>query len=94
MLLPSFNVWFIMVLVLASDRSWQAIKHGAFFPRPAILHLYHFLDVGLCKSLEKIFEGKDVLDLGAGFGQYGRCWLRIKEPILKQRPEADEIFNK
>jgi hypothetical protein len=45
-------------------------------------------------GLEKLFSGKDVIDLGAGIGYYGRCLLHNKEPMFPHAPEADHFFDK
>lgn len=33
----------------------------------------HYLDRPLCDKLSHLFSGKNILDLGCGLGQYGKC---------------------
>ena len=66
--------------------------NGAFRLNPKEPHKGHFVDVHLCEALEELFKGKDVLDLGAGIGLYGRCLLHIMAPMLKESPAADQMF--
>jgi hypothetical protein len=52
-------------------------------------------DVKFCKAVERlILNKKDVLDLGAGFGFYGRYFLRHGLPYLPYHPEAEENIFK
>lgn len=39
----------------------------------------------MCASLEKLFGGSSVLDMGAGRAHYGRCFLRAKENIIRTK---------
>lgn len=43
----------------------------------------------MCNSLEKVIQHHDVLDLGAGRGHYGRCFLRVKNNIIKTKNKAE-----
>jgi hypothetical protein len=54
----------------------------------------HVFDAKLCRGLDVLFKGKDVLDLGAGIGYYGRCFLRKTEPLYPDMPYVDEHFFK
>lgn len=45
----------------------------------------HVWDVKLCRDLETLFGNSSVVDLGAGLGHYGKCFLRIKEPIFTSK---------
>ena len=56
--------------------------------------LNHAFDIRLCIALEELFKGKDVVDLGAGLGYYGRCLLHLKEPLFMHSPDAEELFYK
>ena len=48
-----------------------------------------------CMGLDVLFKDKDVLDLGAGIGQYGRCFLRKREPMYPgHRSQTDAFFFK
>jgi hypothetical protein len=68
--------------------------NGAWILDPEEPEEGHLFDPKLCHALETIFEGQTVLDLGAGLGWYGRCFLRIKEPMFPDAPAADEKFFK
>lgn len=59
---------------------------------PSAPHVGHHFDVRFCRALEVLVTGKRVLDLGAGIGQYGRCFMRMKHPMFPDMPEADEFF--
>lgn len=43
----------------------------------------------MCNSLEKVIQHHDILDLGAGRGHYGRCFLRVKNNIIKTKNKAE-----
>lgn len=46
-------------------------------------------DGRMCNSLEKVIQHHDILDLGAGRGHYGRCFLRVKNNIIKTKNKAE-----
>ena len=51
------------------------------------------IDMNLCRAMESLFEGSDVLDLGASVGFYGKCLMHIREPIYNNSRGADDRFN-
>jgi hypothetical protein len=74
------------------DAQLEAVERGAYYLDPLQPHTNHHFDVGFCKGLEKIFEGKEVVDLGAGLGYYGRCLLHNHDPMFPDSPAADKLF--
>jgi hypothetical protein len=65
-------------------------KNGAFCMDPN-KPMHHLFIAELCKTLEQIFAGKDILDLGTGFGYDGRCYLRLKDHMFPR--EHWEVEN-
>ncbi len=68
--------------------------NGAWNLDPKAPQMGHAMDGGLCRSLEQLFKDKDVLDLGSGLGNYGRCLLHLKYPLFPESPQADKLFFK
>jgi hypothetical protein len=75
-----------------AESELKAVEHGAYLLRPLEPHKRHHFDGQLCRTLELLLAGKRVVDLGAGIGQYGRCLIRMKEPMFPESPEADTFF--
>jgi hypothetical protein len=86
------NLTIMPCFINLEDLQLDALSRGAYFLDPLQPQTGHYFDVGFCKGLEKIFEGKDVLDLGAGLGYYGRCLLHDKQNMFPETPKADEFF--
>ncbi|CAL4093787.1 unnamed protein product, partial [Meganyctiphanes norvegica] len=51
----------------------------------------HAWDVEVCRDLENLFGNSSVVDMGAGLGHYGKCFLRMKDPIFTVKPNEKTV---
>lgn len=91
-----FSSWFLVYNFFkgVETEEYGPQSRGAWLLNPRAPHAGHIIDISLCRGLEEIFKGKDVLDLGAGIGHYGRCLLHIKGPMFPESPDVDRSFSR
>jgi hypothetical protein len=89
---PIIHIYHNIPTCWLKGKEVDSVRRGAYPLDPRKPHEGHYFDVNLCLAFENLFKGKEVLDLGAGIGQYGRCFLRMKEPMFPLAPAADQVF--
>ncbi len=81
--------------MIRAGKEVDAVNNGAYLLDFAAPEERHNFDVKFCVALDALLKDKDVLDLGAGIGQYGRCLLRIRRPLYTDKyKNAEEFFQR
>ncbi|XP_063615728.1 uncharacterized protein LOC134788861 [Penaeus indicus] len=73
------------IFLLYCDSDKRVLPNGGYcLNEQDILDRWNSLwDGEMCASLEEIFSGATVLDMGAGRAHYGRCFLRAKDNVVR-----------
>ncbi|XP_042862661.1 uncharacterized protein LOC122247432 [Penaeus japonicus] len=79
------------IFLLYCDSEKRVLPNGGYcLNEQDILNRWNAVwDGKMCASLEKVFRGSSVLDMGAGRAHYGRCFLRVKNNIIKTKNKKE-----
>ncbi|XP_069982790.1 uncharacterized protein [Penaeus vannamei] len=79
------------IFLLYCDSEKRVLPNGGYcLNEQDILDRWNSIwDGEMCASLEKLFGGSSVLDMGAGRAHYGRCFLRVKDNIIRTKNKKE-----